>query len=285
MKICPDDCRVCNFWERRASDSEQPMEAHVPAAVQTERTAQFTPANAPATAQYSVRLAETDAERTSAFRLRFRVFNLELNEGLESAFEDGLDRDEFDPQCDHLIILECSTGEVIGTYRLQTGRRAHAGIGFYSAREFEFAVYEGFSGAMLELGRACIHPEHRTFEVMNLLWRGIAAYAHVHESRYLIGCTSLTSQDEATGIAAYRLLEPWLVTPDLRTVPLDAFLLNNVGTGAEVKIPRLLRAYLALGAKICGPPAIDREFKTIDFLTLLDLESLSPSARMRYLGI
>ena len=38
---------------------------------------------------------------------------------------------------------------------------------------------------------------------------------------------------------------------------------------------------MAVGAKICGPPAIDREFKTIDFLTFLDLEKLNSEVASR----
>jgi putative hemolysin len=45
----------------------------------------------------------------------------------------------------------------------------------------------------------------------------------------------------------------------------------------------LLRAYLSLGAKICGPPALDTDFKTIDFLTFLDLEALAPAVRNHFL--
>ncbi|MCI0352758.1 MAG: GNAT family N-acetyltransferase [Acidobacteriales bacterium] len=234
---------------------------------------------------YHVRLAENEADRVAIYRLRFEVFNLELNEGLESAFASGCDQDEFDEVCDHLLVEHAGTGCVVGTYRLQTGAMADQNHGFYSAREFDFAPYEALGSTLIELGRACIHRDHRTFEVLTLLWRGIAEYALAGGARYLIGCSSLTSQDPATGWSMFRQLQNFLVEPKLRTLPLPTYVLPDSELESEpLKPPRLLRAYLAIGAQICGPPAIDREFRTIDFLTLLDLSRLSDSARVRFLG-
>ena len=138
---------------------------------------------------------------------------------------------------------------------------------------------------MVELGRACVHSSHRNLVVLSLLWKGIASYATAYGCRYLIGCSSLTSQDPAVGMAAYRDLQSCLAPESWRTNPLPAFACSAVAP-AEVapKIPKLLSAYLTLGAKICGAPAIDREFKTIDFLTLIDLSSLSDRVVARYMS-
>ena len=163
---------------------------------------------------------------------------------------------------------------MVGTYRLQTGARAAAGAGYYSEREFEFAPFEPLRGELVELGRACIHAEHRSFAVLNLLWNGIAGYARERGARWLIGCSSLTSQDAAVGAAAYQKLAPHLAAPALRTRPLPEFACPLDAPAPQApKIPKLLAAYLALGAEICAPPAIDREFRTIDFLTLVDLHA------------
>jgi len=234
--------------------------------------------------QYCVRHAASESDRLAAFRLRFEVFNIELKEGLESACATGHDCDEFDAVCDHLIVEHSATGKVVGTYRLQTGLMAKANLGYYSEREFQFDPYEPLRDQVIELGRACIHREHRSTDVLYLLWRGIAQYAlHCH-SRYLIGCSSLTSQDSAHGRAVYEALGKYMVEPGLRTEPQPEFTMPLAEpAGASAKVPKLLGAYLAIGAKICGPPAIDREFKTIDFLTLLDLQGLHPRIRARFL--
>ena len=234
---------------------------------------------------YRACLAQTMEEKRAAFRLRFRVFNLELHEGLEAAYQTGEDTDEFDRYCDHIVVYEDRSGQVIGTYRLQTGASAKKNIGYYSEREFDFAPYSVLRDELVELGRASIHPGHRTYEVLMLMWKAIAFYANDHHARYLIGCSSLTSQDPVEGSAIYHRLKPMLAEEALRTVPTPEYSLPLVedGEGLDVRPPKLLRTYLALGATICGPPAIDREFKTIDFLTLMDLNNLSPAIRSRLL--
>ena len=235
---------------------------------------------------YRLRFAESLKDLEAAYRLRFLVFNLELGEGLETAYEQGYDTDEFDPVCDHLIVEHSGTHQVVGTYRLQTGTSAARNLGYYSAREFDFTAYQSVRHSIVELGRASIHREHRSFQVLSLLWRGIAAYAKERRARYLIGCSSLTSQDPRIGSEMYDSLQRYLVDPRFRTAPLPAYdmpMLSADSTSAKVHPPKLLRAYLSLGANICGRPALDREFKTIDFLTLLDLESMSSCSRSRFL--
>ncbi|MFM9915420.1 MAG: GNAT family N-acetyltransferase [Rhizobacter sp.] len=223
---------------------------------------------------YALRLAASALDVQAAQALRFEVFNLELDEGLAQSYDTGLDADPFDAVCDHLIVDDLTNGGVVGTYRLQTGLRAGNALGYYSAQEFDFEPFEAKRAQTIELGRACIHADHRNFTVLNLLWKGIAGYAQQRGARYLLGCSSLTSQDESVGAAAYRRLTPNLAPKAWRTKPLPAFecALGLVSPQAP-HIPRLLSAYLALGAAICGPPSIDRAFRTIDFLTWLDLES------------
>lgn len=234
--------------------------------------------NAPAQVQgrpdYRARLATSEGDVRAAQALRFEVFNIELDEGLVQSYDTGLDIDAFDAVCDHLIVEDTLRGGVIGTYRLQTGRRAAEALGYYSEREFDFGPFESRRAQILELGRACIHRDHRSFAVLNLLWQGIARYASQHGTRYLIGCSSLTSQDAAEGAAAYERLKSRLAPADWRTQPLPnlACALDRPVETAP-GIPRLLSAYLAMGAAICGPPAIDRAFRTIDFLTWADIES------------
>lgn len=231
-----------------------------------------------------VRLASTEEDRRALYRLRFLIFNIELNEGLDSAYLDGEDKDAFDLYCDHLMVEDMESGHIVGTYRLQTGRNASNCVGYYSAQEFEFAPYEALRDKIVELGRACIHRDYRSFEVLNLLWRGIAQYAVRHGGRYLLGCSSVTSQDPYVGSDIYHHLQTWVAPAELQTNPTPEYAFPLSGASKHPpKIPRLLRAYLAIGAMIGGPPALDRHFKTIDFLTILDLEKLTPSARARYL--
>ena len=235
--------------------------------------------------RYQVRLANSIAERDAACRLRFKVFNIELGEGLAASYKTGLDTDQFDLFCDHLIVEDRASRNVVGTYRLQSGITAKQNLGYYSEQEFEFAPYDRIRADVLELGRASIDREHRSSEVLTLLWRGIVRYTRLYGLRYLIGCSSLTSNDPLAGWHIYRELTDHLVAPEFRTIPTLAFSLPSVDGSPEnpPKIPKLLRTYVGVGAKICGPPAWDREFGTIDFLTLLDMRELTPAARVRFL--
>ena len=237
-------------------------------------TATTSAATAPRPATYRSRLAAAESDLRAAQRLRFEVFNLELDEGLPESYDTGLDADPFDAVCDHLIVEETDTGAVVGTYRLQTGSRAAAHLGYYSEREFDFSPLEPMRAQMLELGRACIHGRHRNFTVLNLLWKGIAAYAQTHGARYLVGCSSLTSQDPGEGAAAWQQLASHRAPVEWMTAPQPGYACALDGAqAAPVRIPRLMTAYLALGAELCAPPAIDRAFRTIDFLTRIDIET------------
>jgi putative hemolysin len=237
-----------------------------------------------------MRLAQSADDVRKAQRLRFEVFNLELGEGLAASHALERDVDAFDEVCDHLIVEETATGEVVGTYRLQTGAVAAANIGYYSQREFDFTAYQPLRAEMIELGRACVHKAHRNFNLLHLLWRGIAQYAVAHRARFLVGCSSLTSQDPRDGVAAYEQLKrSFLVKPAWQTFPHPVYACvvaadpDGSGSTSPAAIPKLFRAYLTIGAKICGPPAIDREFGTIDFLTLLDLQTLPAIVRAHFL--
>lgn len=234
-----------------------------------------------AVSRYRLSLAETDARIREAQALRFRVFNLELNEGLESSFATLRDEDPFDAVCDHLIVEDVATGEVVGTYRLQTGTMARKNLGFYSEQEFDFGMFAPVEAEMVELGRACVDRAHRNLTVLAMLWKGIAAYASERGARYLVGCSSIRSVDPRVGAAAYLELGPkHLVEARFRTHPTPAYACRLDELSAEVvRIPPLMRAYLTMGAYICGAPALDREFKTIDFLTWVDLLKLPESAR------
>ncbi len=247
--------------------------------------APFTPSVGFDTPDFSVRLARCAEERDAAFRLRFEVFNLELGEGLAESYARGRDEDAFDAQCDHLLVEERSSGRVVGTYRLQTLEQARAGRGFYTATEFDLsflplAVLE----RGVELGRACVAREHRGRTVLMLLWRGIADYAASHGKRYFFGCCSLPSRDPRDGWRALAELERRGYLWDEATVPGRPGWTcpapdEDQPRGENGRLTALLESYLRLGGKVCSPPVLDREFGTIDFLTVFDIEAAGTRTR------
>ncbi|MEM9290097.1 MAG: GNAT family N-acyltransferase [Acidobacteriota bacterium] len=230
--------------------------------------------------RYLLTFARDESQLRQVQRLRFQIFNLELGEGLEESMATGLDQDRFDRVYHHLMVLDSTDGSIVGTYRLQTDDMAHSHHGFYSADEFDLsALPQEVLASSVELGRACISAAHRNRAVLFLLWKGLATYMVHNQKRFLFGCSSLTSQDPLEGLYIYHQLaandhlHPALVVPPQPGYEcFDESLVTNPGT--ETELPKLFRTYLRYGTKICGIPAIDREFKTIDFFMLLDLESL-----------
>jgi putative hemolysin len=237
-----------------------------------------------ATDLFRVGTAQTLEDVIECQRLRYLVFNCELGEGLDSSARTGLDRDRFDFICDHLMVRDSATGKLAGTYRMQSGYRARGNLGYYGEEFFDFGPFEEIRGEVLELGRACVHREYRNTHVLHMLWKRIARYALSCRARYLIGCSSLSSQNEDEGMALYGILKgKYLVAPLLRTNPVESRKCKSSGAPEALPgPPRLFRAYLDISARICGPPAIDREFKTIDFLTLVDLQALPDRVRTRF---
>ena len=236
------------------------------------------------TSLFRVSLATSAEDLLACQRLRFLVFNVELGEGLSTSERSGLDIDPFDSFCDHLMVHDLESGRLVGTYRLQTGEEAKNNLGYYGEQLFDFSVYEPIRQEVLELGRACVHFDFRNIMVLHALWKGIAVYAMRHESRYLFGCSSISSQDENFGMAMYNSLkDTYLVEPSLRTLPQPGYACQSSGVPVDsTRPPRLFRAYLEISGRICGPPAIDREFKTIDFLTLVDVAHLPDRVRTRF---
>ena len=237
---------------------------------------------------YEVRFARHPQELDAIQRLRFEVFNLELGEGLESSYETGRDVDEFDATCHHLMVFDRRRGKLVGSYRMQTVAMAEAHSGFYSAGLFDLSTMPGDVRAQaMETGRACVAASHRSTIVLFLLWKGLAAYVSHNDIRYLFGCCSLTSQDAAEGWRVMRYLERrrHLHTQiEIQPQPEQALARpENEGLADDdVRLPALFRTYLRYGSKVCGPPAIDREFKTIDYLVILDVESLSARTRRMF---
>ena len=228
--------------------------------------------------RYRVRFARTEADLEAVQRLRFGVFNLELGEGLAESFATGRDGDVYDTQCQHVMVEETKQGEVVGTYRLQVAECARSGAGFYSAGEFGIgALPDDVLASSIELGRGCVHRGHRTKRALYLLWRGLAEYVVHNGKRGFFGCSSLTSQDPAEGLRFYEQLRAeGRVHPSLRVEPVPEVACRvpegETIEGPVVPVPTLFGIYLRHGAWVLGPPAIDRQFGTIDYLTYLEVK-------------
>ena len=231
----------------------------------------------PAKSPYELVVVPNGPLVREAQRLRWRVFADELGARLASP-EPGIDADRWDPWCDHLLVREVSSGQVVGTYRLlPAARRCQAG-GFYAETEFALHGLETLGAGVVELGRACIAPEHRNGVTVALLWAGVLQYLKQAGHTHAIGCASLpaSSEPERAATLCHRLLQDAGEPGPLRAVPHRAFDLGARDEGRPAAaLPALLKGYLRLGARPCGPPAWDPDFGTADLLLHLPLQRLS----------
>lgn len=251
------------------------------------RHREFLPDRALETPGYILRFAENESGLDKVLRLRYEVFNQELGEGFAESHATGRDEDGFDAQCHHMMVEHRGSGEIIGTYRLQTAEMAAGGRGLYSDGEYDLGgLPASVRASAVELGRACIARDHRNRGVLQLLWRGIALYLFGNHRRYLIGCCSLTSQDPREGATVMEYLRrSGHVHPEFLMRARQGFECaseQEMYPVDEVRIPLLFRSYLKIGTKVCSEPAIDRDFRTIDYLVILDVASMDPAILRMY---
>jgi putative hemolysin len=238
---------------------------------------------------YSVLVASTPDEIRAAQRLRHLVFAEEMGAHLHSGVP-GLDVDSFDSFCDHLVVRNDRTGETVGTYRMLRPSAAAAAGSLYADGEFDLTKLAPLRGDVVETGRSCVHPDHRNGAVINLMWAGIARYLHLHNQRWLLGCASVTLDDDGYAAACvWELARTRHISPPaLRVRPRQPYPVGPAPSTEKAQllaaVPPLLRGYLRLGAWICGEPAHDPDFGVADFLVLLSLDRVDPRYLKHFLG-
>jgi putative hemolysin len=244
-------------------------------------------------ARFEIKITTDPGEIEEAQRLRFQVFNLEMKKGLQASYRNGLDVDEFDAVCDHLIVRDLKSRQIVGTYRLLLGSRARNSIGFYSEHEFDLTRVKRLDGELLELGRTCARKDFRDKALIPLMWETIVHYACRHGAKYIFGCGSLYITEPLEVSKCFAMLRKKYYAPETyRVFPLPAKVFAGLDTEAESagkpalfrRLPSLLKAYLRVGAWVCGPPALDNEFGTADFFILLDFSKLG-GAYLERLGL
>jgi len=231
-----------------------------------------------------VRLARDQAEVERAMRLRWQVFAGEMGAALQSP--EGIDRDVFDPFCEHLVVVERDTGDVVGTYRLLMPGAARRLGCLYADGEFWLTRLAPLRERMVELGRSCVRADHRSGGVMMLLWSGLGALLARSDVRYLIGCVSVP-MDDGGGFAAnlYRELAARHLADDtLRVWPRKRLEAERHAPLAGVVPPPLVKGYLRAGACLLGEPHVDAQFNCADFPMMLDLDGLKARYRSRFVG-
>ncbi|MBB5939653.1 GNAT family N-acetyltransferase [Streptomyces zagrosensis] len=242
-----------------------------------------------ATNSYITAIADTPQQIEAAQRLRYQVFGEEKGATLQSSAT-GLDVDEFDAVMDHLIVSDRATGEVVGTYRLLPPGRGNR---LFSEGEFDLrGLPLDVRSSLVEAGRACVHQDHRSGAVINLMWAGLARYVLLSGHRYLAGCASVPLADGGQAASNAWLLGTTrhAAPPELRVqprVPWSPSLSPSPSPDAQpsyATLPPLLRGYLRVGAWMCGAPHHERDFDDADFFVVLDTERMNDRYRRYFLG-
>ncbi|MET7985815.1 GNAT family N-acyltransferase [Streptomyces sp. NPDC005281] len=245
-----------------------------------------TPTQPVAPTRYTVTLARDEADVRAAQRLRHDVFAGEMGALLNTP-QPGLDIDAFDAYCDHLLVRDTQTGQVVGTYRLLPPDRAAIAGRLYSESEFDLGPLAGIRPGLVEVGRSCVHPDHRDGAVIGLIWAGIARYMIDGGHEWLAGCCSVPLADGGTLAAGTwdRVRDKHLAPEEFRVRPLLPWSAEGVARPARTELPPLLRGYLRLGAWVCGEPAHDTDFGVADMYVLLSMRRVNPRYLRHFLSL
>jgi hypothetical protein len=224
-------------------------------------------------------------EIKEAQRLRYHVFAEEMGANLPNK-EEGLDVDEFDAYCDHLIVRDTKTLQVVGTYRILPPEQAKQIGRLYSESEFDLTRLEHLYPNAVEVGRSCVHENYRSGGVIMALWAGLGSYMKQHGYEIMLGCASVPMGDGGHYAASLNRIfsEKNLSPVEYRTFPRLPLPLEKLNSDLEVEPPPLIKGYLRIGAKICGEPAWDPDFNTADFLTMLRLSDINPRYAKHFLA-
>lgn len=235
--------------------------------------------------RFTVKFARSNDEMLEMQRLRYQIFAGEMGAQID---DDGtrLDRDAFDIYCRHLYVRENNSGAIVACTRILTDDRADDAGGFYSAAEFDLAALGQLPGRTMEIGRTCVAAEHRSGAVIALLWSGIAGLIEREGFDYLFGCASIGLADG--GASARSILDQLraehLAPPYRRVRPLRPLPASGQRPAEPARLPPLLKAYVSLGAKVCGEPCWDPDFNCADVFMLLNVLDLDPRYARRFFG-
>ncbi len=231
----------------------------------------------------AVSFARTRSEILDAQRLRYRIFSGELGANLPSRTP-GVDHDIYDPYCEHLVVRDTASMEVVGTYRILSPENARQ-IGYYSENEFDLTRLQHLRPRLVEIGRSCVHPDYRSGATISLLWAGLAQFMTDRGHDYLMGCASVSMADGGHNAASlYKQLAEHLGPAEYRVFPRCPLQMEALKDDQPASIPPLIKGYLRAGAWICGEPAWDPDFNTADLPILLPMAKVSSRYAKHYMG-
>jgi len=253
------------------------------------------PAALPPTAaapRLDVAWARTQEDLTEAQTLRYQVFVGEMGAQLSPppGTPAGLDVDRFDAFCEHLLVRTVEAcgrpGMVIGTYRVLTPDAARRAGGLYSETEFDLSPLASLRPHMVELGRSCVHPDHRSGGAIMTLWGALGEFMQRNHLDTMIGCASVSMRDGGHYAASLwkRLQQSHLAASEWQVRPRLALPVADLDQNLDAEAPPLIKGYLRCGARVLGAPAWDPDFNTADLPLMMRIPDLPARYRRHFLG-
>jgi putative hemolysin len=202
----------------------------------------------------------------------------------------GHDVDLFDDYCEHLLVRDQASGEVIGTYRVLTPAQAKRIGSTYSDIEFDLTRLRNLRERMVELGRSCVHPDHRHGGVIMALWGALTEFMVRNQLDTMIGCASIpmmhngvVNGDVAASIWT-QLSKTHMAPIEYHVRPRLPLPVEQLNGDLVVEPPALIKGYLRVGAKVLGAPAWDPDFNCADLPLLMRIQDLPSRYRKHFLG-
>lgn len=242
------------------------------------------------TDHFELKLASTAEDIRAAQHLRYQVFVQELGgQGALVDHDAQLERDEYDPHFDHLMLLDTSRGttvreQIIGVYRLLRDDMMTKFGRYYTEGEYDLTVLKQSGRKLMELGRSCLHKDYRGGAAMYLLWNGLADYVHEHGVEILFGTASFHGTDIDTLKESLSMLHHRHLAPEelrVRAVE-EHYQSMNLCAEADINrvkamrdVPALIKGYLRLGGYIGDGAFVDHDFNTTDVCLVMDTEKLN----------
>lgn len=232
---------------------------------------------------YRVRFAATGTEIEAAQALRALAFRGRTGVG---------DADAFDSRCQHVLIEDAASGALVATFRIMAlSSGAEVGLS-YAAQYYELSALSAFPGRMVELGRFCVRPDLHDPDILRLAWGAITRFVDREGAEMLFGCASFRGTDPAAYLDVFGVLKDGHIAPRRWLPRVKAPRVIRFARGLKawqidrkaglLKMPPLLRSYLAMGGWVSDHAVVDIDMGTLHVFTALEVGRVPP-ARARAL--
>ena len=242
--------------------------------------------------RYLARLAEDANDVKAAQRLRYQTFIAGTGATKEGLRAEGLDADHLDGMCDHMLVEDRKTGELVCCFRMMPLKTGAEIDKCYSAQFYDLDALRDYPDPMVEMGRFCIHPDYKDPDVLRIAWGAMTGYVDDNGVEMLFGCSSFHGTKADEYMDAFALLKarhiapkhwlPRVKAPKIFPYAKRLTIKRPDMKKARDKMPPLLRTYLSMGGWVSDHAVVDPDMNTLHVFTGVEIKRV-PKARARLL--